>query len=369
METFGPIDKLLLLSGTQVASNGYYIGIINRIMTLIVSCAGVVTILINSCMLYNYDRYQLMLIANEIYHIGLLCFIFIMNKNRKTLEQDFTFVLHDLPMKHQKSLKKWSVIFTIYIYSRVLRSSLGSIPIFMHHFSGNNFEISLFSCLGILVSFGCCFNASAVYLFIVKVIFFWEVSYFERLSSKLKKIKKRMHNENNFRTFLININKDRIVMNNMKNKLVDSLSFIPIFWFLHIYFYIAGTIVFAQRAEKKNVLLDIMTDGLDIMYELIILVTVMITANQVNDLVKKKSQTVVDFFAQDITYFKIEAGVRDFHYRCNDFQFSVCSLFTLNKKLLLGFLSSLLTFTTLFIQIFDSIYPAPPATPSSSNIK
>ena len=355
MEVFGPINKLLSLSGTQIVISGFHTRIISRIMTLLVLCASIAAIGINAFMLYDYDRFQLQLIANEIYHIAILCFLFIMNKNRRTLEQDFTFVLHDLPIKYQKSLKKWSMICSVYHTAEILRSSIVSVPLCLHHFHEDYVKISVVICIEILVSIGSSFHASAVYFFIIKMTYFWEVSYFERLLVKLKTTER--HNKGDVQSFLININKDRMKMNNMKNKLVHLLSFVPIFWFLHLFLFIAGAVVFAQRTEKKNVLLDILTDGLDGVYQLITLITIIMAVDQVNNLVKKKSQTVVDFFAQDINYFKIEAGVRDFHYRCNDFQFSVCSLFTLNKRLLLGFVSSLLTFTTLFIQIFNSIFP------------
>ena len=367
MEVFSPINKLLSLSGTQIVISGFYTRFISRIMTFIIFCASIASMGLTACLLYDYDRYQLQLIANEISQIGALCFIFIMNKNRRTFEQAFTFVLHDLPMKHQKSLKKWSIIFSVYCTAEILRSSIVSIPLSIHHFAEDYAKMLATICLGFLLPFGSCFNASAIYLFIIKMTYFWEESYFERLFVKLKTTKR--HDKDDVQSFLININKERIVMNNMKNKLVDSLSFIPIFWFLHLFLFIAGAVVFAQRSEKSSLIVAILTDGLYIVYQLIIVITIIITVDQVNDLVKKKSQTVVDFFAQDTNYFKIEAGVRDFHYRCNDFQFSVCSLFTLNKKLLLGFLSSLLTFTTLFIQIFDSILPASSATRCTSNIK
>lgn len=82
----------------------------------------------------------------------------------------------------------------------------------------------------------------------------------------------------------------------------------------------------------------------------------MVAVDEVNDLVKQKSQEVVDFLSQDIEGFLVENSLRDFEAKCTTFDFSVCNIFVLNKRLFLGFFSSLLTFTTLFIQVATSVY-------------
>ena len=214
------------------------------------------------------------------------------------------------------------------------------------------FKIIVLSVIDCLSAMGTFTSSALVYLFIVKVIYCEENEYFEKIIQMLTK----HDHERDIKCFLVKLVKQRQLLNDVKTRLVNCLSFLPLLWFCHLFLYIAGVAVFAQRRENNLVLFDCLTDGLNIVYEITIVITIMTSIDEINQLIQKKIREICDVLIDNPSYFIIEGGLRDLKESCATFEFSVCNLFTLNKRLFLGFLSSLLTFTTLFIQIADNIY-------------
>lgn len=290
-----------------------------------------------------------------MYFFGNILFLVFINRNRDVLRRQMLKVVNDLSNKSKQRLKKWSIIFAFFGFANLTRACIGFIFIEIH-WHDNVSKIVIFTMLDLLSVLGSFTTSALVYLIIVKVIYFGEIEYFDRL---VQKVKSREYLKD-VQTFVIKINKQRRDINEIKNKLIDCLSCLPVLWFFNLFLYISGIVVFAQRNTKKQILLDSLTNGLDVVYELGLVITVIVSVDEVNYFVEKKSREVCDFLLEDSCYFEVEPGLRDFKERCV-FHFSVSGLFTLNKRLFLGFLSSLLSFTTLFIQIASSIYTVIPS--------
>ena len=349
MDCFAPLDLFLAFSGCKV----FIDTACSKVMSQVLNVVVILTTLVNMIMLVTYYRsgYLLKLMGFELAYIGNIAFLLIINRNRKNLRDIITRIIKDLPEKSRKRIKKWSTLFAFFGLIQLIRSCIGLVFV---QWMWNNSLIIIFlkSFLRCVSALGSFFTSGLIYLFIVKLMYYWEYHYFDRLFYRLS----HKDSEKNTKFLLLSMIKDREIMHNFKKRLVKCLSFLPILWFCHLFIFIAGVVLFSQRPVKKHVLLDCLTDGLDIAYEMLVIISVMVSVDQVNLFVKSRCKKVCTILSEDSSYFIIEGGLRDFKERCTEFEFSVYNLFTLNKKLLLGFLSSLLTFTTLFIQIENSIY-------------
>lgn len=349
MNAFCPIDSTMIFTGCQLSSLTRFGIWLNRLIALMVISISIYLGIEYPINAYDLDRFQLRLLASEVGFLSNIIFIVHIYRNRMVLQGQINKMSQSLQSCQWNRLRRFSYIITLLVFSQMIRVAIGYSFLELYWHKGVYFVIYCF--LDIMTATGNFFKGTAVYLFIVKLITLWEESYFDRVKFRLKK---KLH-ESNPREFLIKLCKERRSMNQDKEELIDCLRFLPVIWFLHLFLMTSGVIVFAQREEKKDILLDVLTDGLTIASECIVLIILMVYVDQCNDLVKKSSQSICDVFTQDTRYFSVDSGVLEFHKRCNDFEFSVWSMFTLNKRLLVGFVGSLLTFTTLFIQIAGGI--------------
>ena len=349
MDAFRPIDSVMILTGCQLSPLTRFGIWLNRLIALMVISISIYLAIEYPVNAYDLARFQLRLLASEVGFLSNMIFIIHIYRNRIVLQGQINKMSQSLQSFQCNRLRRFSYIITLLVLSQIIRVAIGYS--FLESYWHKGVFLIIYCFLDIMTATGNFFKATAVYLFIVKLMTLWEESYFDRVKFKLKK---KQH-ESNPREFLMKLCKERRSMNQDKEELIDCLRFLPVFWFLHLFLMTSGVIVFAQREEKKDILLDVLTDGLTIGSECIVLIILMIYVDKCNDLVKKSSQSICDVFTQDSRYFSIDPAVREFDRRCNDFEFSVWSMFTLNKRLLVGFVGSLLTFTTLFIQIAGGI--------------
>lgn len=355
MESFRCIDWLLCLSGCKIFVYGSSSKIMNGIMAVLVVSSALIMVVVYAYLYYDIERYQLLLIAVETAFLGDVAFVCIMNRNRKILRLQIARVLKALPVQATRCMTIWSVVLSLVCLLQFTKASGG--VVFIHTLWHTEMsDIVMHSVPDVFIAMGSSFHGAAVYLFIVWMMYYWELEFFNNVFDKLTWTMETNLQLRDMRGFVKRLNKDRIMMNEVKKKLIKSMSFLPLIWFLHLFLFIAGVVVFAQRNEKKNVLVDVLADGGNICFELLVVIVLMISVDQVNDLIKTKSQEVVDLLSQHAEGFLVEIPLRDFHDRCTSFDFSVSSMFVLNKQLFLGFVSSLLTFTTLFIQMANGIY-------------
>ena len=351
MDCFSPLDLLLTFSGCRVVIDTSCSKIINKVIAIVIIFCNLAT-MGKLMATYYLERYLLLLMARQLAFLSSFAFIFIINKNRKKLRNIILRIIQDLSEKSKKRIKKWSKILAFFGLLQLTHLAVG-VVFRVCVFEKSLFMKIFFSIIRVFNSCGYFFTSGLVYLFMVKLIFVWEQNYFNLLIKNLKNYKYR---EADVKFLVSTIKKDRIIMNEVKKRLIGHLSFLPVLWFLHLFLYIAGVLVFSQRTAQKHVLTDCLTDGVNIFYELAVVISVMLAVDEVNQLIHKKSTQICTILSEDSSYFIIEGGLRDFKERCTEFEFSVYNLFTLNKRLFLGFLSSLLSFTALFVQITNTIY-------------
>ena len=349
MKAFHPIDQFLLISGCKIRLDTFSSRWINH-LTAIVNVTGcIISTFIYSKEWFSVPRYQVLAAAYLIGYIGNIAFVITFNRNRNVMEIEFRRILKHLSRNQVRHLCRFSRFLVFFCVLDIVRSV--ALYVLMHtQWFGRGLYFWMMTILDTLWILGNFFHGSSVYLFVIRLIRCWEEVYFENLMTALNKRRYKLDAQ----SFLITVCNHRRIMNNVKENLISSFGILPVFWFLHMFFMASGYVIFVQRSNTQESFLASLYYPILVTFEFVFLCTILITVDQVSKLVLNNSQAVVDFFMRDTGYFEVEAGVRNFYERCNSFEFTVCSLFTLNKRLFLGFISALITFTTMSLQIGNS---------------
>ena len=352
MKAFYPIDRFLLLSGCKICVNNFSNRWIN-LLTAIINVTGcIISTFIYSKAWFSVPRYQVLAVAYLIGYIGNIVFVITFNRNRKVMKNEFRRIIKDLSSNQVRHLRRFSRFLVFFCFLDIFRSV--ALYVLMHtQWFGSGLYVWMMTILDTLWILGNFFYGSIVYLFVIRLIGCWEEIYFETLMTALHK---RRHKPDP-QDFLIKMCSDRRVMNRVKENLINCFGILPVLWFLHLFFMSSGYVILVERSDTQESFLVSLYYPILVTVEFVFLCTILITVDQLSKLVLNKSQAAVDFFMRDTGYFEVEAGVRNFYERCNSFQFTVSSLFTLNKKLFLGFISALITFITMSIQIGNSAAP------------
>jgi len=279
-----------------------------------------------------------------------------MNLKRNLIKETIVDVLNELSVKKRKSLTRFSLLLTCIGF--LINIIITSISVFFNFnlSTGTLFDVIVRPILKIIFWVNGITNGMILFLYVLKLMKLWEESYFERLVRYLllKPVKS---------LYLIKeMIRHRKRMTRIKKNIVNCFGLLIINWFLYIFLRISGYITISQGNYITQ------SDISLFMYWFMFIISIgsisfflifmMILIDDTNYYVRDQSRVIIDLFSSHNDHSNIiltKMMLKEFEDECNFFSISPCGLFVLNKRLILGFVTSMITFTVLFVQISDSI--------------
>lgn len=347
MKPLTPINLILSLSGCSLRK----LSKSSRRWNHVISVLVILTSILSATKEFLFDKpqkYQLIFVSQVVYFIGHAIFVVLMNRNRDIFTQDIQKLLEKLKERQKHSLRRFSVIVSAVAFIELFRYCLGN-AYFNFLYMPRNIAIAI-TVLSIASSLGNCFIGLIFCLFIIKLLQVFEEIYFERLNT-------RLHADNyqkDSRRLLMKICQERQAITKLKQSIMECFGVLPVIWFMHLFVYISGAVFISQSNDHVNLPLEIFIGSGLIVYEFLLIVTLIFQVHKHKTFLRIQSREIVEVFFRETDYFVIDSR-KEFDKECNSFELSAWGLFVVDKKLLLTFISSLLTFTTLFIQIAQSM--------------
>lgn len=270
---------------------------------------------------------------------GLL-FILSMNKNRHLFQKVLPLFLQPLDKKQKSSLEKfsfWSMIFVLLTIAQEYLST--TLHVFGIHTIEDWSEVlgdytRAYHSLNSWFLGGCLF-----YAFCVKMVHFSEVNYFKDLTEKAASLTSE---------HVVQQAYERRKLMNERRKLFAPFSYVPLLWF--IYLFVKSFVVIIEVLERYDTWSERAWRVLPLAYQ-IIAISCVIHACDVCTLFSRKQTDAVIMEMMD------SGNIQDMDLFVNELkdssqkEFSVFKTFDINRPFILAFVSSLISFTVLFMDI------------------
>lgn len=180
-----------------------------------------------------------------------------------------------------------------------------------------------------------------MYTFLVKMVHMMQINYFDRLQHKLITTPKSQIDDST-------LAHDCSVMSHECSELMSCMSIIPIFWFLQIFVESAATVMeffdFKYLGPSIYLMLAYFFCQAGLLFYLIFVCDSVSTQLR-SDIRQLISKLMIEKKSKDLPELVHQLE------KMSEMEFTVCNMFNINRKLVISFTTSLITFTVLFIQI------------------
>ena len=351
MDVFRPLNWLLLGSGCQLFYENSYLRILNRVVVVFI-------LVFQSWHLYlkapviSFNRFFLSQFMWPLYFLLGIPYIYIMNKNRKHLNNLLNTLVSQLDHEARRSLWLFSMFASIVGFGRYITYLIYFFYIVLAKEKLPNLgdePNKVLLCMFILMFHNWRAGGCLVYIFFIKVIDFCEKSFFQIMENSLSSDK------------ICFISPDYVCLRRrkmveFKRALVSYYSIIPVLFYLQEFAYMSGTLlVYESVWHKSQSLVFVITiQILPLVASSTSLVYLCITAGDSCQFVQEKLDRLLTLIIErkksDLWHDFLLQVEQERH-----FSYSAWNLFPINKPLILHFISSLITFTVLFTQLSTSL--------------
>ena len=334
MLEFVPLDNVLMLAGCRIhiPNRGYRIA--NRIFMLLVFASYAFTCYAHLFVITMSDEPLtfLMFYADAIF--GTI-FVIIMIRKRKAFQSILSqaFLLSDpqrmILRNHSRCCM--SLLLLTFFQSYVLMS--------IHLWRALWWHIVVDTVRTYMVFNSWFIGGSCAYTFLVKLIAAREETFFHRLNHALTKSLTQ--------TERVDLILERRRLTEFKESVLHAFSLIPCLWFAFIFIKIGMVYENTSFAEHPAM---IALRAFEVVLLILILVYVIDVCESVTARTKKMTTAVETALIQSGRMSETSDVMHELRESSN-FAFAVCSVFDINRRTALSFLSSLITFTVLFVQM------------------
>lgn len=353
MDVFGSLNTVLLGSGCQIYYPYKFSKILNRLQVLLVFLTTT-CYLVFDVMYFKFDRYFLTNSVWSLYLILGFAYIVVLNRNRKYLGRFVTTLLSKLSSQSKKSLRRFCIISATLSWVRFIDYAVCVITTNQLIPQNSVFEANLvvkpqgiLMCMLYQLLHNWRIGGCMIFIFFIKLIHESEVAFFADMEcSFFKKIPSISPTE-------LTLARRRIL--NFKDRLCRLYSTVPVFWYLQEFFYMSGVVISMKSSYEYNswyffIMMNVcplLLSGGTLMY-------LCIVADTSLEFTRHKLDRMVTRI--------IERGEtslwKDFMNQVQEeknFSYMAWSVFPMNKALMLSFVSSMITFTVLFIQLSEKM--------------
>lgn len=348
MEEFASLDLILLASGSKVFINSATVRVTNYFLLCFMVTSYIIIVAWNYVRVSELGGFSyLPAISRYSEEMAGVVFLLIMNRNRNKFRTRLTIFIEALDPSQRSSLARhsfWSMVFV-----------LGTV---VQEFIGTAFHISLthrwndmshaasdfvrsYNFLNSWFYAGCC-----IYGFCVKIIIFSEQNYF-------KDIREKIQSDDHLD---LKLAVQRWKMRKQRDKLLNTFSIIPLFWFLHLF--IKATVVLIDMIEWYNKMWnDRVWRALPLLHEIITLTYLLYLCDTSTQLTNREIDKLILSLMESGEIMNKTMLVQELK-ECKDSSaFTVFSTFRINRSFIVALVSSLISFTGLFVDvIYDYFY-------------
>ena len=388
MKEFALLDLALMLTGCKLLTESPVSRLANLLFLTIMVTVIVSTAILNIKTIAVRGGFAVMsAFARYIDLMSGSLFIIIMIKNRGPLVSSMAAFAKPLSLDQRRSLtsfSRWSLAFLAVTTLHEIIALANHLRIShtldqVMHITADTFRTYLHLNSWFL-------TGALVYTFCIRMICMTEENYFKRLSSSTQLSSVDHHNAvadadavNHDGSYDIPLqewtdnaaNSDLKLALERKQMMLDRkamlsfFSFIPLLWF--IYLFVKSTVVFIELTERYDNIGERLWRGAPLFFEISVTACLVYYCDQCVLFTRKQSNALIRSIMQngqvkDIGYFvaELKASARS--------EFSVFETFDISRSFMLAFISSLISFTVLFLDvIYDYIITQPSSSAAAAN--
>lgn len=344
MHEFDPLDILLLPNGCKIFVKSVtqrWLGNIFRSILVAVWTCELATDYVD---LRTRARFkiltQLSYMLRVIYSI---LFIIVVYCKREKMSLVIKETVTDLSKDQKSSLRRHAMICMMFTIAARILEIIGTVVHFVYE------NISLFHFLSdtlaeVRYTMNQWFMTGCfIHTFFVKIVSLRQENFFARVNHVL------MIQTNPDDAILA---QDCMKLRTEKDKLMSCLTFIPISWFAHIFIDLAATLMESSESQQQD-LLEQITLYYPVTIHSAVVFYVIFQADSVSSILKKKIEAAQSKIMSLRMAGRLPLLMHELE-KSRDSEFSAWNMFDINRRFVLSFISSLITFTVLFIQITKS---------------
>ena len=351
MEGFACIDLMLLLAGCKLVTRTLPVRLLNRLMLVLFVASYQIGLLPE--LLTSSIGVRVGLIHKMLQVLCGYIFVYILNKNRRTIIQTVRLLVKDFNGEQRKALKRHSIA-SIILYAMALLAMIVLQYVAMMEKDSKDgrtrdkshealyYRIRHVSSLFWLLNFNSWFTAGIMlYTYFVKVIRFSEENYFKNLESKSPA---QLHDH------AAALALDRRRMEDLRKRLVGSLSLVPFFWFAQVFVETPTAVLEARLGTSSW--LWIVSSMFEIVVQIIAVTFVAYQCDECTRLIQKKAGNLIDHMLTNDSFIYRTVFVNELE---KSGQFSMFKSVALNRSFYLVFASALLSFTVFFVEKTEDV--------------
>lgn len=343
MHEFAPLDILLLPIGCKIfvtSKAQKWVGRLSQIVLVVFAFCELAADFVD---LKTRTKFLILTQLSYILRvISSMLFVIVMSHTKEKTGLMIKLFVTDLTANQRSSLRRHAVICMVFSLSSRLIELIGTI---MHLIFEN---VSLYHILSdsipeIRYTMNQWFMTGCfIHTFFVKAVAFRHNNFFDRLHHT---IRIQAHPDD---AFLAN---ECMRLRNQRDELMSCLMFVPICWFGLIFVELAAVVMESSEIEHSSVEQIMIVIPLAA-YSLVLFYATFQADDVSNRLKKKIKAALSDIMSVRMTE-KLPLLAHELE-NSMDSEFTAWSMFDINRKFVLSFISALITFTVLFIQITKS---------------
>ena len=340
MHPFTPINLLLAPSGCRLMISSQADRLVNYFFRVFIVVVYLIDVVANVELNFNSRS----LISRPLAHLEGwmhtlfgISFLVIMFRNSERMGDMISFCIKSLTPEQRSCLFKHSLIA---LATSIMIYLIDIATVAVHLISVNAKGIHVVRDVSTEVRLlnqwliGGCF----IYTFFVRMTGFMEDNYFIRLNQQISSSGSDPES----------LAYDRWMLTEDRNKLFATLSVTPIFWFTSFFFKMGGNMM--NTMEPSNESAERITSLLPLFSQAGVLFYLIFVCDSVGAGVKKKANDVIGVLISRRLTKEYEPLIDQLRESASK-EFTAWYTFDINRKFVLSFISSLITFTVLFIQL------------------
>lgn len=339
MDVFRPFDRILLVVGCQVNQETRIARIANLILKIIFVVISISSVIADAIRFLFRKKYVIQSLAHYTDLSSGIFFILLMTLRRDHIRSLFIRHVKSVTCEQRRCLHSFAVkesvtfCLTIPFY----------VPLVLYHLIESNADV-YHVMDDILTYVTRAFNwfpiSILIFLFIVKIVETNESNYFSRVSSEV------MKKSPNFMTDY-RLAGERKVMVTERKELLACLSIVPCMWFADVFLQMSAILMDVFEGDRYYKLTALVI-------RIIFLVVVVATCESCAATTEQQTFQLLTSMTADASIARFPNLTSELEQRPG-IDFEVWSLFRIRRQIVLPFVSSLITFTVLFIQIAHQV--------------
>ena len=343
MEEFAPLDLLLTPAGCRVNISRPVARILNRAMMLIMFTANMTTI-ISHYLLVDMAKEPLKVVTSLTDGLFGSAFMIIMIRSRLQIVHVLSQTSFLTPSQ-RRYLHRLAVFALV---SRLLMLAQTAIEVTLHLLPGRSLTHILIDVINWFVDFNPWFYAAILmYTFFAKIIRFREEWYFNQLHQRLVSLDKQEQSvvaAESLQQFLVMQRKQEV---RFRDSILQFFSLMPCIWFL--FMFVKVCLVYEIMAVRAKTLATTVRLE-ELVIQVLLLCYLINTCESVTAFVRQESERTSELLVRSSRMKQLSALAAQIE-RSSSFTFTVWSTFDISRRFAISFLSSLITFAVLFIQM------------------